>query len=147
MRGAIIAGLVGSILLSGVAPAEDSGPSSCEADWSPEVAPCAFEMVWLEPPFRVRAVQGTLTSEGGLPWPKEADIAIELVDPRDHTVRYLAHANRASGKFSIKAVRPGEYCFRIGVRPGGWSCVEGRIKVTPTTAADAEVKATVPLGK
>jgi hypothetical protein len=147
MRAAIIAGLVGMILLPGVAPSEDSGPSSCDADWSPEVAPCAFEMVWLEPPFRVRGAHGTLTSEGGLPWPEQADIAIELVDSRDHTVRYLAHANRASGKFRIKAVRPGEYCFRVGVRPGGWSCVEGRIKIIPTAAAVAGVNATVPLGK
>jgi hypothetical protein len=98
-------------------------------------------------PFVVRDVEGTLANEGGGDWPKGVDVAIEIVSLGKDGRRSLAYASIPAGRFRIKKVAPGEYCFRVGVRPVGWSCVEGRIVVSPSAPREARVGVTVPLGR
>jgi hypothetical protein len=106
-----------------------------------------WELVTFEKPFVVRVVGGTLSNEGGGTWPDGVDVAIELAEVGKPGRRRLGHAQVPSGTFRIREVHPGEYCFRIGVRPLGWSCVEGRIVVSKTAPRRAQVNVTVPLGK
>jgi hypothetical protein len=106
-----------------------------------------WELVTIERPFVVRVVEGKLSNEGGGAWPDGADVAVELAEVSKPRRRRLGHAQIPSGKFKIAEVQPGEYCFRIGVRPLGWSCVEGRILVSKAAPRGAQVNVTVPLGK
>ena len=149
MRAILVVG-VSAVTLSamGALPAAGQNPApACPTAWSKTATACAAGLVTIERPFVVRAVEGTLTDEGGHSWPGGVDVTIELTEVGKAGRRRAAKAEVPSGKFKIKDLQPGEYCFRIGVQPFGWSCVEGRIVVSETALPEARVDVTLALGK
>ena len=129
------------------ADTDDGSPPDCDVAWSEAASACVWEVIELKEPIAVRAVRGTLANEGGGLWPEGVEVVIELAPATNHALRYTATTAVPSGTFEIEAVPPGEYCFRIGVRPLGWCGVQGRIVVSPEAPAEARVEITVPLGK
>jgi hypothetical protein len=130
-----------------LAAADEAERAGCPTTWSPGAQACVWELVELAQPFVVRSVRGTLRNEGGGDWPDGVDVTIELAQVGRTEQRRVAHARVPSGRFEVRAVKPGEYCFRIGVRPIGWSCTEGRIVVKRAAPAKARVNLTIELGK
>jgi hypothetical protein len=148
---ATVAGAAAILLLScvsrSVGAQQPTDESLCKIEWSGAAASCSWEVVEIGDPFVLRSPEGRLANEAGDRWPDGVDVAIELVAVDDHRVRHLARAQVPSGRFGINNVRDGHYCFRIGVRPAGWSCVQGRIQVTRSAPAGARLDVTVPLGR
>jgi hypothetical protein len=147
MRAATVVSVIGAGLIPAIGIAHGAADHSCKAEWSPAAASCSWKVVEMERPFAVRRVRGTLANQAGGLWPQGTDVVIELADSRSQTVRYLAHVGIPSGKFNIRNVRAGEYCFRIAVRPAGWSCVQRRVTVSPGAPTRSRVDVTVPLGQ
>jgi hypothetical protein len=147
VRAVLTIGVAAAVLTGSTAAASESADVACPTDWSEAAAACVWERVTIEEPLVVRAVEGTLSNEGGGTWPDGTDVAIDLAEVGKPGRRRLGHARNPSGKFRIREVQPGDYCFRIGVRPLGWSCVEGRIAVSKSAPAGAQVNVTVPLGR
>jgi hypothetical protein len=108
------------------APGQDAA-FTCPTSWSEAAPSCAWELVTVDKPFVVTAVTGKPANEGGGAWPEGVHVAIELANLRNPTRRRVARARVPSGEFKIDDVPQDEYCFRVGIRPPGWSCVEGRI--------------------
>jgi hypothetical protein len=121
--------------------------TDCQVTWSDATSSCAFEVVKIDKPIVVRTVAGTIANEGGGTWPSGVNVVIELAQSTDPLVRHVSQVVIPSGRFNVEHVAAGEYCFRVGVRPLGWGCVEGRIVVSPTAPELAHVEITVPLGK
>ena len=116
-----------------------------KGEWK-EATVCVWEIVELADPFEVREVVGTVTNQGGGQWPDTAAVVIELVREKKKSVRYIARAEIPSGKFKIKNVQEGEYCFRVSARPTGWTCVEGRIVISRRAPKNSRIDLVVPLG-
>jgi hypothetical protein len=104
-------------------------------------------VVRIQKPIVVRAVTGTIANEGGGTWPSGVNVVIELAKSTDPSIRHVGQVVIPSGRFNVEQVAAGDYCFRVGVRPLGWGCVEGRIVVSPTAPELKHVDLTVPLGK
>jgi len=128
------------------APSYAGSDKTCSLTWSDSASSGIWEVVQIEQPYSVKSVRGTITNEGGRSWPSNVDVVIELADLQQTTTRYVVHARVPDGQFEITGVPPGEYCFRVGVRPAGWSNVEGRILVSGSAEGKARVRVTVPLG-
>jgi hypothetical protein len=125
-----------------------AGPQgACQVAWSDATSACAFEVVEVDKPIVVRAVAGTIANEGGGTWPPGVDVAVELASSKDPSVRYVGQASIPSGRFKVERVAPGDYCFRIAIRPLGWSCVQGRVVASRTAPAQSRMDVTVPLGR
>ncbi len=146
-RMVLVASMVVLIGSSGAAVEDEDSDSGCPTTWSEGAQACVWALVSIEKPIVVRVVGGTLVNEGGGEWPEGVDVSIELAERGRIERRRVGHAQVPSGAFRLSEVQPGEYCFRIGVRPIGWSCIEGRIVVSEQAAPNARIVVTVPLGK
>jgi len=147
MRPAVLTSFVTLGILPFGTPSYAGLDPTCPLTWSEGASSGVWETVQIREPFSVRAVRGTIANEGGGSWPSNVDIVIELADIRQTATRYLTHARVRDGKFEIRRVPPGEYCFRVGVRPPGWSNVEGRILLSRNAQRKARVDVTIPLGQ
>lgn len=137
--------VVGAVVLGEHNGETVSGRTSC-AQRAP-IACCGLEgfstsaaehvIVEIKDPFRVRSVEGVITSQGG-EWPEGVSPIFEIRRPgRSEKVRQLQ--TDAHGLFTMPKVPPGEYCFKATVT--GWQSVVGTIVVT----ADADPKRTITL--
>ena len=135
------------ISLTTVARAQSGPHSPCHLAWSDAASSCAFEVVEVAKPISVRVVSGTIANEGGGAWPSGVDVTVELVSSTDPSVRYTSRATLPSGAFNVEHVAAGSYCFRVAVRPPGWTCVQGRVVVSATAPPKSRLDVTVPLGR
>ena len=135
------------ISFGSLAHAQAGRQIACQVTWSDAPSSCAFEVVKIQKQIVVRAVTGTITNEGGGTWPSAVTLVIELAKPTDPSIRHVGQVVIPSGRFNVEHVAAGDYCFRVGVRPLGWGCVEGRIVVSPTAPELKHVDVTVPLGR
>jgi hypothetical protein len=149
VRAICLAGVVVVALgtLGAASAAGQDAASACPTAWSKTAASCGGGLVRIDKPFTVRAVEGTLADAVGRTWPGGVEVVIELTEVGNPGRRRSANAEVPSGRFRIKDAPAGRYCFRVGVQPSGWSCVEGLIVVSLNAAADARVDVAVPLGK
>lgn len=124
----------------------DSKPAAaagkrCGADGFTK-SPSEHMLVELEKPFKVRSVEGVISSEGG-EWPEGTSVIFELRSTRDQgKVRQVRTDSR--GSFKIPDLPPGEYCFKATAN--GWQSVMGVIVVARDADAASKITFEMPLG-
>lgn len=148
MRAFAVVGL-GFVLFMGCASAQTKSSASQEKAKSSTCgiegftkSPSEHIVVELEQPFRVRSVEGVITSQGG-DWPEGTVVLLE-VRPA-HGAGAMRHAQTDSrGVFKIPNIAPGEYCFKATAE--GWQSVVGLIVVSKTTDPATKVNFEMLLG-
>lgn len=96
----------------------------------------------VEIPIYVDKVRGTLRSEAGA-WPKGAEVRFEIRGPGEATRVWGARADK-EGRFVIRDVPPGTYCFRA--MAVGWQSVVGRLVVGQDNGNRQAIALTLLLG-
>lgn len=139
---------VGFMLLIGCASAQTSSetqgkskPATCGIEGFTK-SPSEHIVVELEQAFRVRAVEGLVTSQGG-DWPEGTAVLIELRPARGAgSLRQVRTDSR--GVFKIPDIAPGEYCFKATAE--GWQSVVGVLVVSKTADPATKVNFEMLLG-
>jgi hypothetical protein len=96
----------------------------------------------IESPIHVGKVRGTLRSEAGA-WPDDVEVRFEIRGPGQATRVWGTRAEK-DGRFVIRNVPPGTYCFRAMAI--GWQSVVGRLVVGPGDGDRQAIALTLPLG-
>jgi hypothetical protein len=149
-----ISGLVGvvmgiaALLLGSCASAQGKGAESN----SPKKSRCGIGgfarspsehiVVERDQPFRVRTVEGVITSQGG-DWPDGISVLFEL-RPTHGAGKLKQVKTDSRGSFKMPDVPPGDYCFKATV--DGWQSVVGVIVVTEAADPAARVSFEMLLG-
>lgn len=120
---------------------ESSKQASCGIEGFTK-SPSEHMVVQLEQPFRVRSVEGVVTSQGG-DWPEGISVLVELRSARSAGTMKQARSD-PRGSFKIPDVAPGEYCFKATA--DGWQSVVGVIIVSKTADPASRVNFEMLLG-
>src|SRR5262245_44386002 len=76
-------------------------------------SPSEHIVVELDRPFRVKTVEGVITSQGG-EWPDGVFVLFEL-RPNHGKSKLRQSKTDSRGSFKVSDVPPGEYCFKAAV--------------------------------
>ena len=126
----------------GTATQSPSKRATCGIEGFTE-SPSEHMVVELEQPFRVRSVEGTITSQGG-DWPEGIFVLLELRSADGGAGALKQAKTDAWGAFKIPDVPPGEYCFKATAE--GWQSAVGVIVVSATADPTSKVSFEMLLG-
>ena len=129
----------------GAAGSATLGPSPAPQCGGDAFPPSASDhiVVELEPVFRVRKVEGTITSEAG-EWPDATTVVIQL-HPSGQISAVQETRTTPQGAFAMGDVAPGTYCFKATA--SGWQSVVGTIVVSRDADPASQVSFEMPLGR